>query len=263
MTFSVRALSRAEVRQLDIQAATQVGLPALLLMENAGRGAASWLAELTGTISSSAGGRPTTLCLATGPIDLPLNLPLPRVIILCGPGNNGGDGAVVARHLDAWGFPVRVIWFNPNNERSGDVSVQWDILNRSGIQQCDWFDTTRTRCDVGRMELSASLSQADWLVDGIFGTGLSRPVQDPFKSIIESMNESGRPIFALDLPSGLDADTGQPLGMAVRARATATFVAAKKGFEAAGASEYTGNIAVIDIGLPRCLLAPYLVQTQP
>jgi NAD(P)H-hydrate epimerase len=75
--------------------------------------------------------------------------------------------------------------------------------------------------------------------------------------VIEAMNQAGKPIFALDLPSGLDADTGQPLGAAVRAHATATFVAAKLGFTAPGAADYTGEVAVIDIGLPRCLLAPY------
>lgn len=232
-------------------------------MENAGRGAAGWLAELTGAIPSSVGGHLNVWGGTIGSVNGGCQLPLPRVLILAGPGNNGGDGGVVARHLDAWGFPVRVIWFNPSRERSGDVGTQWNILERSGIQQCDWFDTADTANEVDRAQLAASLAQADWLVDGIFGTGLSRPVQDPFKCIIELINESGKPIFALDLPSGLDADTGQPLSVAVRAQATATFVAAKKGFEAAGAGSYTGNIAVIDIGLPRCLLAPYLVQTQP
>jgi len=95
-------------------------------------------------------------------------------------------------------------------------------------------------------------------VDGLLGTGLSRPVEGRLRAVIEAMNRSGKPIFALDLPSGLDADTGQPLGAAVRACATATFVAAKLGFTAPGASDYTGEVAIIDIGLPRCLLEPYL-----
>ena len=76
--------------------------------------------------------------------------------------------------------------------------------------------------------------------------------------MIEAINASGRPAFALDLPSGLDADTGQPLGVAVRAEATATFVAPKLGFDAPGASDYTGRVAVIDIGLPRLLLEPFI-----
>ena len=105
--------------------------------------------------------------------------------------------------------------------------------------------------------LAAILGDAEWLVDGLLGTGLSRPVDGALRTVIEVMNRSGKPIFALDLPSGLDADTGQPLGVAVRATATATFVAAKLGFRTPGAADYTGEVAVIDIGLPRCLLEPF------
>ena len=105
--------------------------------------------------------------------------------------------------------------------------------------------------------LGTVLADADWLVDGLLGTGLSRPVEGPLRTVIEAINGSGKPVFALDLPSGLDADTGRPLGVAVRAEATATFVAPKVGFSAPGADEYTGEVAVIDIGLPRCLLEPY------
>ncbi len=104
------------------------------------------------------------------------------------------------------------------------------------------------------------LAGADWLVDGLLGTGLSRPVEGPLKAVIEAINASGKPVFALDIPSGLDADTGQPLGVAVRAEATATFVAAKLGFAAPGAADYTGEVAVIDIGVPMRLLEPYLAH---
>src|SRR5262249_40165941 len=96
-------------------------------------------------------------------------------------------------------------------------------------------------------------------VDGLLGTGLSRPVEGPLRTVIEAINRSGKPVLALDLPSGLDADTGRPLGVAVRAHATASFVAAKLGFAAPAAAEYPGEVAVIDIGLPRRLLEPYLL----
>ena len=95
-------------------------------------------------------------------------------------------------------------------------------------------------------------------MNGLLGTGLSRPVEGPLRTVIEAINASGKPVFALDLPSGLDADTGRPLGVAVRAEATATFVAPKLGFSAPGAADYTGEVAVIDIGLPRRLLEPLL-----
>jgi NAD(P)H-hydrate epimerase len=106
--------------------------------------------------------------------------------------------------------------------------------------------------------LEALIAEADWVVDALLGTGLTRPVQGLLHSAIASMNRSGKPILALDLPSGLDADSGQPLGVAVRARATVTFVAPKSGFSAPGAGAYTGEVAVVEIGVPRCLLEPFL-----
>jgi NAD(P)H-hydrate epimerase len=259
MIARIRPLSRQEVRRLDVQAAEDLELPGLLLMENAGRGAAGWLAELLGAIPPDAGGRPFT-----PPPSLPdpegSHGPAPaQVLILCGPGNNGGDGGVVARHLDAWGFRVRVVWFTRHDQLRGDAAVQWTILEKSGVEQSAWFDD-RPDAEIDPATLQALLTGADWLVDGLLGTGLSRPVEGPLKAVIEAINASGKPVFALDIPSGLDADTGQPLGVAVRAEATATFVAAKLGFAAPGAADYTGEVAVIDIGVPRRLLEPYLAH---
>jgi NAD(P)H-hydrate epimerase len=247
-------MSRAEMRDLDEKAAAGLGMPTLLLMENAGRGAAGWLAELAGAIPPDAGGRPFTPPPTLPDPEVPHGPPPPRMLILCGPGNNGGDGGVVARHLDAWGFPVEVIWFARAQQLRGDAAAQWGILSRSGIPQSVWFDDHPGDAGAIRHRLAA----ADWLVDGLLGTGLSRPVEGPLRAVIEAINDSGRPAFALDLPSGLDADTGRPLGLAVRAEATATFVAPKLGFAAPGADSYTGRVAVIDIGLPRALLEPFL-----
>ena len=262
MTLCLRALSRDEVRQLDLQAVTKLALPTLVLMENAGRGAAGWLGELAGAIPPDTGGRLVVQSPGTRLAQSAVGPSPPKVLILCGPGNNGGDGAVVARHLNAWGFPVRVIWFIQSGQLRGDANAQWNILDRSGIEQSCWFDANSVGCELERGQLSEVVSQADWLVDAIFGTGLSRPVEDPFRSVIDVVNESAKPILALDLPSGLDADTGKPLGVAMRARATATFVATKKGFSLPGASNFTGEVAVIDIGLPRCLLEPYLIERR-
>ena len=235
MGCRLRPLARQEVRELDVRAVNELGLPTLLLMENAGRGAAARLAELTR--SAQAGGQP-------------------RVLVLCGPGNNGGDGGVVARHLDAWGFQVQVVWFADLEQLRGDAKTQWSILSRSGVDQTAWFPDEGVGPRLG--DLAALIAQADWLVDGLLGTGLTRPVEGVLRTVIEAMNDSGKPILALDLPSGLDADTGMPLGTAVRARATATFVASKIGFTVPGAEAYTGEVAVIDIGLPRLLLELYI-----
>ena len=226
--LNLRPMSREEVRGLDARAAA-IGLPTVVLMENAGRGAAVWLRErLAG--------------------------PSARVAIVCGPGNNGGDGAVAARHLDAWGYAVRVVWLAAPERLRGDAATQWRIFDAAGIHQESWTDEP---LDPARLD--GLFAAADWVVDALLGTGLTRPVEGPLRVAIEALNRAGKPVLALDLPSGLDADTGQPLGAAVRATATLTFAAAKQGFSAPGASAYTGDVSVVDIGLPRKLLEPYRV----
>jgi NAD(P)H-hydrate epimerase len=227
----VRPLSRDEVRSIDARAANELSLPTLVLMENAGRGAAAWLRDR-----------------GVGPAS--------RVLIACGPGNNGGDGGVVARHLDAWGCRVQVVWFADPERLQGDAAAQWTILAKSKFDQTAMADEG----SANHARFDALTAEADWIVDALLGTGLSRPVEGVLKDAIEALNRSGKPVLALDLPSGLDADTGEPLGCAVRARATTTFVAAKKGFFAPGAKVYTGEVAVIEIGVPRLVLEPFLVD---
>jgi NAD(P)H-hydrate epimerase len=205
-------------------------------MENAGRGAAAWLAERA----------PATA----------------HVVVLCGPGNNGGDGGVLARHLDAWGYAVRVVWFAPADRLRGDAAAQWNILAKSGIDQAAW-DLGETPGADESDRLDALLAGSDWVVDALLGTGLTRPVEGPLLRVIAAINRSGLPVLALDLPSGLDCDQGRPLEVAVRAQATATFVAPKQGFSAPGARDYTGEVIVIDIGVPRCLLEPFRLPSSP
>ena len=219
----LRPLTREEVRGIDARALEELGLSTLVLMENAGRGAAEVLREAPGS-----GGR--------------------RAVVLCGSGNNGGDGAVVARHLDAWGWSVRVIWTAPADRLRGDAATQRGILGRAGFDQVDLEDDA---------PLPPLLSGADWIVDGLLGTGLTRDVEGPIRTLIEAVNASNVPTLALDLPSGLDCDTGQPLGIAVRARLTATFVARKVGFDTPGAEQYTGDVRVIEIGVPGLILEPF------
>jgi NAD(P)H-hydrate epimerase len=226
--MNVRRLSREEVRGIDRRVAEECGLPTLVLMENAGRGAAAWLRDRAGA-------------------------PPPKVVIACGPGNNGGDGGVVARHLDAWGCPVRVVWFAEPGRLRGDAAVQWDVLARSDVDQSAWNEPDAS--DPARLD--SLFAGAGWVVDALLGTGLTRAVEGTLRAVIEAINRAGKPVLALDLPSGLDADTGRPLGAAVRATVTATFVAPKLGFAAPGASDYTGEVAVIDIGAPRVVLEPY------
>ncbi|WP_152052665.1 NAD(P)H-hydrate epimerase [Tautonia marina] len=219
----LRPLARDEVRSIDARAADELGLPTLVLMENAGRGAAECLR------------------VAAGPEPK-------RVLILCGSGNNGGDGAVVARHLDAWGWPVRVRWTVLADQLRGDPATQHAILDRAGFDQRSLTDAN---------DLDPQLSWADWVVDGLLGTGLTRAVEGSLRDVIEAVNASGKPVLALDLPSGLDCDTGRPLGVAIRARCTTSFVARKRGFDAPGASDWTGAVQVVEIGVPGLLLDPF------
>ncbi len=233
--MTIRPLSRDEVRHIDVQAAQELDMPTVILMENAGRGAAAWIRDQ---------GVPARA----------------KVLILCGPGNNGGDGGVVARHLDLWGYRVQVVWFARANHLKGDAAVQFQILDRAGFDQTCWDDERPGPITPGTGRLDQLLAGADWLVDALLGTGLTRPVEGTLRVVIEALNRSGKPILALDLPSGLDADSGQPLGVAVRAQATVTFVAPKLGFAGAGADAYTGKVTVVDIGVPRAILERYQVK---
>jgi NAD(P)H-hydrate epimerase len=230
--MKIRPLSREEVRSIDARAAQELSMPTVILMENAGRGAADWIRDQAVPAGS-------------------------KLLILCGPGNNGGDGGVVARHLELWGYSVRVVWFARADRLRGDAAVQYEILARSGFDQVCWNDEAAVTPE----RLDALLAEAEWLVDALLGTGLTRPVEGTLRTVIEAVNRSGKPVVALDLPSGLDADTGEPLGVAVQARATITFVAPKLGFAAAGAEAYTGVVVVADIGVPRLIVEPFRVNS--
>lgn len=230
MTDMLRPLTRDESRAIDHRAAA-IGLPTLVLMENAGRGAADLLDR-----------------------EAP---PSSRILIACGPGNNGGDGGVIARHLDARGRSVRVVWFAPADKIAGDAAVQHRILAASGVDQTEVADP------VDDATLDDLMSGADWVVDALLGTGLTRPVAGVMRQVVAAMNRSGKPILAIDIPSGLDADSGQPMGEAVRATITATFVSAKTGFARPGTSSATGRVVVLPIGVPRILLEEFALEPHP
>ncbi|MEK6262147.1 MAG: NAD(P)H-hydrate epimerase [Planctomycetota bacterium] len=213
-------LTRMQVREVDRRAIDDYGLPGLVLMENAGRNAANLLRELG----------------IHGP-----------VVLCCGKGNNAGDGFVIARHLENSGFDVRVLLSTPASSFTGDAATNFVVLRRAGTPIVEapaniaitWHD---------------ELARADWIVDALLGTGTQGTVREPFASAIAAINAAHRKVLAVDLPSGLDCDSGAVLGNCVRARHTATFVARKPGFEVNGASEFTGEVHVLDIGVPRALL---------
>jgi NAD(P)H-hydrate epimerase len=214
-------LSREQSRALDRRAIEEFGVPGVVLMENAGRGTAESLLALG----------------VAGP-----------VAICCGKGNNGGDGFVIARHLDNRGVAVRVLLFCRPEELTGDAAVMYGIIARSGLP------ITVHAGAVNTDDLRRELGTAEWVVDALFGTGLTGPVRAPFDAVIEAMNAAPGRILAVDIPSGMDCDTGQPLGATVRAQHTATMAALKKGFVEPAAQPWLGQVHVIDIGVPRRVL---------
>ena len=210
-------LSRDQVRNLDRIAVERFGIPGPLLMENAGRGAADVLLRRYATPG--------------------------RTAIVAGRGNNGGDGFVIARHLANRGHRVEtLILGKPERFRGpGDAGLNFGIVERMGLTVVPISEPA---------ELADRLRDSDLIVDAILGTGLSGEVRGLAAGAIHAINQAGRPVFAVDTPSGLDCDTGKPLGAAVRAAATATFAAMKIGFTKPEAEAYTGPVDVVDIGTP-------------
>jgi NAD(P)H-hydrate epimerase len=212
-------LTREQVREIDRRAIEEFGVPGVVLMENAGRGAAELLMRL--------------------------NPDKRRVVICCGKGNNGGDGFVMARHLDNHDWQVRVLVFANPAELTGDAAIMFRIIEKAGLDI-----EVKPKLPIRNFKESTI-----WIVDALFGTGLTGKVRSPFDDIIKDIKASPSPVFAVDIPSGLDCDTGEPLGGAVRATVTATFVAQKKGFAEKRAKQWLGEVHVIDIGAPRAALS--------
>lgn len=215
-------MSREEVRAFDSFAIDTLGIPGVVLMENAGRSCAELIKEKLAGVRE------------------------PKVCIFCGTGNNGGDGYVIARHLLNSGFKITVVICGDRSKIKGDAKINLDILE--GLNQP--IEQLNLRSDNIAAQVKTYAAGADMLVDGIFGTGLKGQLSDDYKQLIESINDRNCPVLAVDIPSGLDCDTGEPLGAAIKADYTVTFVAVKEGFNSAGkASQYTGEIYVASIGI--------------
>src|SRR5262249_16848621 len=139
-----------------------------------------------------------------------------RVAVCCGKGNNGGDGFVIARHLDNARVEVAVHLFADSAALTGDAAVMYRIIERAGPP------ITTYPHDVVEEKVRNALAGADWIVDALFGSGLTGALSPPFEGIVQGINDCGARILAVDIPSGLDCDSGLPLGATVRAHHTAT-----------------------------------------
>lgn len=220
--MNTASLTRQQARELDRRASSEYGVPSIVLMENAGRGCVDLLEQLG----------------IQGPIAL-----------VCGKGNNGGDGLVMARHLDLRGYPVRMLWVGDFTENPPDAATNAAIVEHMRLP-C-------TRLDSGSpnwTEVRSLLEGVDWIVDALLGTGARGDPRPPLDTLLRLLNDQPARKFAVDVPSGLDADTGQAGSPTFRADHTCTFVAPKVGFRAPEAAHWLGQLHVADIGAPRCLI---------
>ena len=171
-------------------------------------------------------------------------------------GNNGGDGFVAARHLDLRRVAVRVaLWCEPAELR-GDAAANIAILSRSGVE----IDVFGSLHDAARLD--KFLEGAEWIVDALLGTGSRGDPRPPIGAVIDQLNAHRAPKLAVDLPSGLDCDTGVASRHTIRAARTCTFVAQKPGFLQSGAELFTGRVHVLDIGAPRKLIEECLAAAS-
>lgn len=218
-------VTAAQMQAMDSYTINEFGIPGLVLMENAGRGAFDMLMETFDPDEST------------------------RVAVVTGRGNNGGDGWVIARYLMENNIPITVFLLSDRERVAGDAQTNMVLVEKllphhpdARIVEIPDADTlNRSRSD---------LVHHDLFVDAIFGTGLNSDVRGFFRDVIQWINDTGKPVFSVDIPSGLNSDSGAACGIAVRAAATATFAFAKAGHILHPGNDHTGDLQVIDIGIP-------------
>jgi hydroxyethylthiazole kinase-like uncharacterized protein yjeF len=219
----IPVVSRDEMRAFDQHAIEGCHVPSLVLMENAGRGVADVVGKRLAPRVAKRG----------------------RVVVVCGGGNNGGDGYVAARHLVTRGHRVEVHASVPPGALKGDAHTNYQALIGLGVA------VELVTPDLA--SLRAALTDADCVVDALFGTGLDRPLAGIAAGCVEAINQSKTRVVSVDVPSGMNADTGEPMGTAVRATCTVTFALHKLGLLTPHGAELAGEVRVADIGVPPSL----------
>ncbi|HVS76881.1 MAG TPA: NAD(P)H-hydrate dehydratase [Steroidobacteraceae bacterium] len=207
MALPVCLYSTAQVRALDAYAIETLGIPGYTLMKRAGEAALRYLR--------------TRFPVAH------------RIVIVCGPGNNGGDGYVLARFAQAAGLTVSTLAATPPDLLRGDARQACDDLRASGAKVQPYAQER--------------LADGEVIVDALLGTGLRGPAREEIAHVIRDINSAGRPVLAVDVPSGLDSDTGVPLGDTVRADCTVTFVGLKTGLFIGDGPEFSGTVFFDDL----------------
>ncbi len=216
----MRLVTASQMRDMDSMTINEAGIPGVVLMENAARSAAKVFLEHFNPIDGSS------------------------IVILCGKGNNGGDGYVMARYLHEKGMNVTVGITGEKSAISGDALVNLKIIEKLGLKIFEITD------DESLQGFKDNLINCSYMVDGLLGTGLNSPVRGLYKKIIDIVNMSGKPVMSIDIPSGLNADTGQKMGTAVKADLTVTFGFPKPGQLVYPGAGLVGRLINIDIGIP-------------
>ena len=219
------------MQELDRKAIETYRIPGIVLMENAGRGAAEEILKAFPDLQKK------------------------KVAIVAGKGNNGGDGFVIARHLTNCGVPVKVFLLTEPKALRGDAETNYYIFHR---MKGEILSVSSSK---DYQKVKKDFERADLLIDAIFGTGLDAEVRGYYREVIDHLNTLHQPIAAIDIPSGLNADTGKPFGTAVRATLTLTFGLPKLGLLISPGVDYVGTLKVIDIGIPRNLVEEEKIQT--
>jgi NAD(P)H-hydrate epimerase len=215
------SVSVAQMQWIDAIAIQGYHIPRLLLMEHAGQALANAVIRHIGR-----------------------RVRRPAALICCGSGYNGGDGLCAAWHLTHAGWSVAVVVTSALRQLRDEPAIYANILIAQGVLM------TEVTAESAIDRLKRPLSQADVIVDALLGIGLRGPVRPTTAALIRRLNNAGRPIISADVPSGLDGDTGRPMGEAIRARATVTFGLIKRGLRTPTGRRYAGRIVVDDLGIP-------------
>lgn len=220
----MKIVSNGEMREIESIAINTVGLPSVCLMENAGRSVAEHAAEYLFSCKRK------------------------NVVILCGKGNNGGDGFVAARYLLNKGFDVKVFVVSSIGLISGDAKKNLDIIINMGIYVAEILQKEQLKF------FEKSIKESDLVIDALYGTGLDREVSGISKDAIDIVNGSGKYVISVDIPSGINGDNGKVEGCAVKANVTVTMQFMKKGIAVYPGVDYAGKVVVADIGIPHNLV---------
>jgi ADP-dependent NAD(P)H-hydrate dehydratase / NAD(P)H-hydrate epimerase len=213
----------AQMKQIDALAINKIGIPGIVLMENAALKVVEEVIGIFGDISSK------------------------TIAVFAGKGNNGGDAFAVARHLFNKGANVKVYIMSQQSDIKGDAKINLDILAKIGVQTSLLIDNWTIN------EVGGFLLSSDIIIDGIFGTGLKGKIQSRVKEVIDLINSLKKYTISIDIPSGLDGETGEILGSCIKADKTVTFVLPKKGLTIYPGCDYTGELVIADIGIPQVI----------